>query len=115
MYRDKRKGLRRLLRYTGWISLGSGDRHGCVIADISDSGARLRVENADQIPDEFQLLLSARANPKRHCYVVWRTADQIGCQFDRPLTASEKTRPIRKAEEMSREDAATPATAKEPA
>ena len=98
---DKRKGTRRHLRYTGWISLDAEELRGCIIDDISDSGARLRVENADEIPDEFGLLLSARAKPKRTCYVVWRTADEIGCQFDRPLRAQEKTRPILKAEEMT--------------
>jgi hypothetical protein len=98
---DKRKGRCRHLRYTGWISLGAEELCGCIIYDISDSRARLRVEKADEIPDEFVLLLSARAKPRRARYVVWRTAGEIGCQFDRPLSAQEKTRPILKAEEMT--------------
>ena len=89
-----------MLRYTGWISLGPDALIGCVIADISDSGARLKVEQPSDVPDEFLLLLSARGKPRR-CYVVWRTSDQIGCQFDRPMGAKEKTPSILKAEEMT--------------
>ena len=98
--RDKRNAARRMLRYTGWISFGSDELHGCVIADISDTGARLKVEKARSVPDEFFLRLSARGK-SRQCFVVWRTADQVGCQFERPLSTKEKTRPILKAEKMT--------------
>ena len=101
MLSDKRKDHRRQLRYTAWISLGPKKLHGCVVADISDSGARLHVENGKTVPNTFVLLLSASGKPKRKCRVVWRRGAQIGAAFDKPLSRADKHRPILKAEQMS--------------
>jgi hypothetical protein len=81
---DKRKNTRRALRYTAWI--GSGENaplRGCIVSDISENGAKLHVESAEDLPDEFQLLLSGRGGIYRQCRAVWRTKDQIGVQFER--------------------------------
>ncbi len=101
MNQEKRKGPRRPLRYTAWISLPSEKLHGCVINDISDFGAKLDVENAEGVPEKFLLLLSARGTPKRKCRVVWRDGEQIGVEFERPLAQADKSRPILKAEQMT--------------
>jgi hypothetical protein len=85
MVKDKRTAARRSLRYTAWVALDGDERHGCVISDISDTGARLDLENPAALPDTFVLLLSSRGAPKRKCKVVWRTEHQIGVQFDRRL------------------------------
>ena len=98
---DKRKAHRRQLRYTAWVSLGPKKLHGCVVADISDFGARLDVQNSKTVPTNFVLLLSAGGKPKRKCRVVWRKGAQIGVKFDTPLSRADKTRPILKAERMS--------------
>ena len=101
MLGDKRKAHRRQLRYTAWVSLGPKKLQGCVVADISDSGARLGVENSKAVPTNFVLLLSASGKPKRKCRVVWRKSGQIGVEFEKPLARAEKHRPILKAEKMS--------------
>jgi hypothetical protein len=101
MMNDKRKGPRRPLRYTAWVSLGPDKLHGCVLADISDSGAKLEFESAEEIPEQFVLFLSARGKPKRKCRVVWRDDTHLGVEFERPLAAADKTRPILKAEQMA--------------
>jgi hypothetical protein len=101
MLGDKRKAHRRQLRYTAWISLGPKKLQGCVVADISDSGARLHVENSKTVPNSFALLLSASGKPKRKCRVVWRKSAQIGVEFEKPLARADKHRPILKAEQMS--------------
>lgn len=101
MLADKRKAHRRQLRYTAWISSGPKKLQGCVVADISDSGARLQVENSKTVPNNFVLLLSASGKPKRKCRVVWRKGAQIGVAFEQPLTRADKYRPILKAEKMS--------------
>jgi hypothetical protein len=98
---DKRKAPRRQLRYTAWISLGPKKLQGCVVADISDFGARLHVETGKTVPDHFVLLLSASGKPKRKCRVIWRKGAQIGLEFEKPLSRSDKHRPILKAETMS--------------
>ena len=101
MLGDKRKAHRRQLRYTAWISLGPKKLQGCVVADVSDFGARLDVENSKTVPNQFVLLLSASGKPKRKCRVAWRIAVQIGVEFEKPLSRSDKYRPILKAEKMS--------------
>ena len=101
MLGDKRKAPRRQLRYTAWISLGPRKLQGCVVADISDFGARLHVENSETVPDSFFLLLSASGKPKRKCGVIWRKGALIGVEFEKPLSRSDKHRPILKAEKMS--------------
>ncbi|MGI8524882.1 MAG: PilZ domain-containing protein [Pseudolabrys sp.] len=54
----------------------------CALSDISETGARIEAENADQLPDQFTLLLSKRGTPTRQCRVVWREANQIGVEFE---------------------------------
>jgi hypothetical protein len=85
MVKDKRKAVRRPMRYTAWIVLEPGQLHGCALADISDTGGRLDVENADSIPDTFTLWLSSNGSARRKCNIVWRAARQIGVAFERAV------------------------------
>jgi hypothetical protein len=83
MISEKRKTPRHALRYAAWI--GTGDNaplRGCVVSDISEGGARLDVESAAELPDQFQLLLSGRDGIYRQCRAVWRTHNQVGVQFE---------------------------------
>jgi len=75
------------MRYTAWIAQKGKQLHGCAVADISDSGARLHVEDIDSIPDEFMLVLSKRGDAQRKCHVVWRKPRQIGVEFTNSRTA----------------------------
>ena len=90
MINDKRKSLRRPMRYTAWLGLAANKLHGCVLSDISDSGARIDVEDSKPIPDEFMLLLSSNGSARRKCRVVWRKPRQLGVKFDRRLAAAER-------------------------
>ncbi|MBV8793000.1 MAG: PilZ domain-containing protein [Pseudolabrys sp.] len=83
MLSDKRRSTRRPIRYTAWIKMPNDQLQGCALSDISDTGARLDVENVDAIPSEFILMLSSRGTPQRKCKVVWRNDSQIGVDFDR--------------------------------
>ena len=69
------------MRYTAWIAQKGKPLHGCAVADISETGARLNVEDIDSIPDEFMLVLSRRGDAQRKCRVVWRKQRQIGVEF----------------------------------
>lgn len=69
------------MRYTAWIAQKGKPLHGCVVADISESGARLNVEDLETIADEFMLVLSRRGDAQRKCRVVWRKQRQIGVEF----------------------------------
>jgi hypothetical protein len=76
---DRRRFPRRRLQYAAKIDLRDGSPlQGCVLRDISDSGARMVVMTED-IPEEFDLVLS-QLN-KRRCAVVWRNGKEIGVKF----------------------------------
>jgi PilZ domain-containing protein len=47
----------------------------CVIVDQSASGAGLKVQNAERVPDAFELLSPYGL---RTCQVAWRTRDRLG-------------------------------------
>lgn len=85
MINDKRKAARRPMRYAAWIALRPTQLHGCALYDISETGARIDVEDAKSVPDEFFLLLSGNGKARRKCRVVWRKPKQIGVTFSRPL------------------------------
>ena len=90
MIKDKRKSQRRPIRYTAWLALEPGQLHGCALSDMSDTGARIDVEDSKTIPDRFLLLLSANGNAKRKCRVVWRKPRQVGVKFERKPADDER-------------------------
>jgi hypothetical protein len=73
------------MRYTAWMALGTDRLQGCVLADVSDTGCRIDVEDADAVPQNFTLWLARNGSARRKCKVVWRNARQIGVAFDRPV------------------------------
>jgi hypothetical protein len=82
MTKDKRKSRRRPIRYVAWTAADSGERQSCLLSDMSETGARIDVENAAEVPERFMLLLSANGAARRPCRVVWRTPTQIGVRFE---------------------------------
>jgi hypothetical protein len=89
--KDKRKALRRQMRYTAWVAVEGEPLHGCVLADISDTGCRIDVDDSKPVPDSFMLLLALNGAAKRKCRVVWRKERQIGVTFERKLAAGDRT------------------------
>ncbi|HZL31727.1 MAG TPA: PilZ domain-containing protein [Pseudolabrys sp.] len=83
--KDKREAVRRAMRYTAWLTLDGDELHGCALSDISDTGARIDVEDSDRLPDHFMLLLSGNGVARRKCRIVWRQPRQIGVTFERRL------------------------------
>jgi len=94
MLKDKRKNTRKALRHTAWLTADNSPLHGCVVADISDTGAKLDVENAENVPEKFVLLLAKRTGPRRLCRVVWRTEHQIGVHFEKPAATPAVCTPL---------------------
>ena len=58
-------------------------RRNCVMRDVSQTGARLQVEDTIQGLDlrEFFLLLSSTGLAYRRCELSWVNGDQIGVTF----------------------------------
>ena len=89
MNKDKRKSPRRHMRYSAWIAAKPGELRACALSDISESGARIDVDDSKTIPDRFQLFLSSNGAARRSCTVVWRKGRQIGVSFGKKLAAAD--------------------------
>lgn len=82
------------MHYTAWIGLsGESTLRGCIISDISDTGARLSVEHPEALPEIFHLLLSNRGGVHRRCRVMWRSKSQIGVCFDKSDASATQPEP----------------------
>ena len=55
----------------------------CAIADISESGAKVSLDTAAELPEQFVLLLTSTGSARRLCNVVWRTGTTVGVKFIR--------------------------------
>jgi hypothetical protein len=78
-----RKDNRNRVDRTAWISVGEGrPLRNCTLIDISDSGAKLALEEeVADIPVIFSLWLSRLGHPRYSCRVVWSHQNKIGVQF----------------------------------
>ena len=78
MRQDNRNKVDRV----AWICVGDGlPLRNCTLIDISDSGAKVELEDADDIPGIFSLWLSRHGHPRYSCRVVWSHKNKIGVQF----------------------------------
>jgi|SRR5579864_4014970 len=94
MHREKRRIKRQPLRYTAWIALTADERHGCVVSDVSETGARIDVQDSKALPNHFVLMLTSTGSARRFCRVMWRKPNQIGVQFAHSLAeAAEPAKP----------------------
>ena len=56
-----------------------------MVSDVSDTGARIDVQDSKAIPDHFVLMLSSNGAARRFCRVMWRKPTQVGVKFERSL------------------------------
>ena len=99
MIKDKRKSTRRPIRYSAWVALEGDQVHGCVMTDVSDSGARLDIDESKPIPDQFDLLLTITGSARRKCRVAWRKPRQIGVLFEGRINDGNKATLVPKTED----------------
>src|ERR1019366_3930684 len=110
MIKEKRQARRQPLRYTAWVAVTAEQRLGCVVSDISGTGARIDVQDSTTIPDHFVLLLSSNGAARRFCRVVWRKPTQMGVKFERSLADAANATLAPKADaDVPAPDAAAPA------
>jgi PilZ domain len=79
--KDKRISKRRPMHYTAVLALGPSEFQRCRLSDVSTTGARIEVEDADKLPEQFILFLSKNGSARRACRVVWRNPGQVGVKF----------------------------------
>jgi hypothetical protein len=83
---DRRRAPRvRTLQLAQIPDQHDGAAIGCVVRNLSATGACLLVVSHDRVPDSFDLVLS-RDKSRYPCRVLWRTANQVGVEFQ--VTAS---------------------------
>jgi hypothetical protein len=63
------------MQFGSFIELG-GEKRECVVGQVSETGARIEVAQAKQLPDSFVLYLSGKI--ARDCRVVWRDEGAVG-------------------------------------
>ena len=81
MFGERRKHQRYCINRTAKFATELGALpQDCMIADISEHGARVFSETA-VIPDNFVLLISGDAPMRQECRVVWRLGDEVGVTF----------------------------------
>jgi hypothetical protein len=90
MDRDKRVSKRQPMHYSAVLVLGPSEFHRCRLSDVSMTGARIDVEDADKLPDQFMLFLSKTGSARRACRVVWRKPDQVGVKFQTRLALGDR-------------------------
>jgi hypothetical protein len=82
MSSNKRRTARQTVNSTAWMEIdGDGRLRRCRLVDISANGARLIVENVENTPDSFNLLLSRFGRPQYRCTVVWKRGNEVGVEF----------------------------------
>ena len=80
----KKREARRSLRQPGWITLEGGfAARPCLVEDLSESGARVTVEDNNTLPAKLRLAFTRDARNGRPCEVVWRRGRTVGIKFVR--------------------------------
>ena len=80
----KKRDARKSLRQPGWITLDGGfAARQCVVQDMSASGARITVGDADVLSGRLRLAFARDARTGRNCAVVWRRGQSLGVKFVR--------------------------------
>ena len=97
MHKDQRKAKRRPMRYSAWIALPGKKLHGCALSDMSDTGARIEIDDSEIIPDRFPLFLSGNGAARRICTVVWRKPKQMGVTFGIRFAAADRAKLMKMA------------------
>ena len=78
-----KRAARKLLSQHAWITLDGGfaARH-CLVQDISDSGAKITMdEDASQLPGVIRMAFARDARTGRSCQVIWRRGKSAGVKF----------------------------------
>lgn len=77
----KHRPSRRRTNQPAWITMDGGfATRQCTVLDISEGGARLKVEDPHFVKQQFHLKFE-RTSPGKPCKVAWRKGDVIGIKF----------------------------------
>jgi hypothetical protein len=77
---ERRSAPRKVVLMSGAIEFANSTI-GCLISNISISGAALEITNSQNIPERFSLFFKTDGT-RIPCHVVWREEERIGVTFD---------------------------------
>src|SRR5687768_10081022 len=82
MSSERRRIVRRAVRYPARIDLGDGtDLLNCTLVDASDEGVQVVTIEPVEWPTEIDLVLGYGTNGRRRCRVAWRNGRKAGLEF----------------------------------
>jgi hypothetical protein len=79
--REQRKHPRRKVHMAVKMDTGHSQLRDCIMLDISPGGARIAIDDPQNVPDEMKIWLTSHGGPYRHCRLVWRSDAEIGVRF----------------------------------
>ncbi|MGI9462954.1 MAG: PilZ domain-containing protein [Aestuariivirgaceae bacterium] len=80
---DRRGAVRHPIMRDGVIACSATRaKQPCVVEDISQTGAKLKVQNVDKVPSDFQLIIES-GDFQAACIVVWRSQAEVGVIFEK--------------------------------
>jgi len=107
MIKEKRNARRQPIRHSAWVATTPKQRFGCLVSDVSDTGARIEVNDSTAVPDIFVLMLSSNGAARRFCRVVWRKPHQVGVKFAASFAEAANAAQTATAEAATAEPATT--------
>jgi hypothetical protein len=79
---NKRKAERRVVQHDGMVYAESGKPLvPCSLRDVSAAGAQIELKKEIELPPQFILSLSPRAEVRRRCVLVWQFLIVAGVKF----------------------------------
>jgi hypothetical protein len=82
MAERRRVGRTKILKHARILLLDSAKEIDCVICDLTNLGAGLRISPALRAPDTFDLVFDSVLFNRR-CNVMWKNGDRLGVSFAR--------------------------------
>ncbi len=81
-FRQKTRPSRRRADKQAWL-VADGDfaLRPCTVVDMSDTGAKLTVDQSDRLPKHFNLTFSRGSRSGFRCEVRWKRGRSIGVKF----------------------------------
>jgi hypothetical protein len=77
----KHRPERKAANEQAWISVEGGfATRQCTLLDVSEGGARLRMDDPEFVRQPFRLKKSL-SDPGRSCAIAWRDGNEMGIEF----------------------------------
>jgi hypothetical protein len=78
-FKSQKRTERRMKRdFPARVVLGGFAERDCKVVDISQSGARIAISGAIELPRQFSIAFESSARP---CQLVWRNGTMAGVKF----------------------------------